>query len=111
MEQYHDFKMVDNHCVVERAHEFQLIVRELEQLGHVLPDKFVTGGIIAKLPLTWRKFATALKHKRQKISVEDLLAGLDAEKKARAKDAPPRALEGQSSANVMQQAGKNKQKG
>jgi hypothetical protein len=70
----------------------------------------VTGGIITKLPLTWRKFAIALKHKRQKISVEDLLAGLDVEEKAWAKDAPPRAPEGQSSANVMQQAGKNKQK-
>ena len=94
MEQYHDFKMVDNYSVVEQAHEFQLIVRELDQLEHVLPDKFVAGGIIAKLPSTWRNFATTLKHKRQKISVEDLLAGLDVEEKARAKDAPPRAPEG-----------------
>jgi hypothetical protein len=38
------------------------------------------------------------------------LARLDVEEKARAKDAPPRAPEGQSSANVMQQAGKKKQK-
>jgi len=68
-------------------------VRELEQLGHVLPDKFMAGGIIVKLPPSWRNFATALKHKRQKISVEDLLAGLDVEEKARAKDAPPKAPE------------------
>ena len=39
---------------------------ELEQLGHVLPDKFVAGGIIAKLPSTWQNFAIALKHKRKK---------------------------------------------
>ena len=64
MEQYHDFKMVDNYSVVEQAHEFQLIVRELEQLGHVLPDKFVAGGIIAKLASSWRNFATALKYKK-----------------------------------------------
>ena len=51
-------------------------MRELEQLGHVLPDKFVAGGIIAKLPSSWRSFATALKHKRQKFSIEDLLPGL-----------------------------------
>ena len=94
MEQYHDFKMVENHLIVEQDHEFQLIVRELEQLGHVLPDKFVADDTIAKLPPSWRNFATALKHKRQKISIEDLLAGLDVEEKARAKDAPPRAPEG-----------------
>jgi len=52
--------------------------------------------MIAKLPPSWRNFATALKHKRQKIFVEDLLAGLDVEEKAQAKDAPPRAPEGQS---------------
>jgi len=56
--------MVENRSVVEQAHEFQLIVRELEQLRHVLPDKFVAGGIIAKLAPSWRNFATALKHKR-----------------------------------------------
>ena len=88
--------MVENRSVVEQAHEFQLIVRELEQLGHVLPDKFVADDMIAKLPPSWRNFATALKHKRQKISIEDLLAGLDIEEKARAKDAPPRAPEEQS---------------
>ena len=81
--------MVDIRYVVEQDHEFLLIVRELEQLGHFLPGKFVVGGIIAKLPSTWRNFATALKHKRQKIFVEDLLDGLDVEEKARAKDAPP----------------------
>jgi hypothetical protein len=37
------------------------------------------------------------------------LAGLDVEEKAWAKDAPPKAPK-QSSANVMQHAGKNKQK-
>ena len=111
MEQYHDFRMVDNRSIVEQAHEFQLIVRELEQLRHVLPDKFVAGGIIAKLPSTWRNFAIALKHKRQKISIEDLLAGLDVEEKARAKDAPPTAPKGQSSANMTQQTRKKNQKG
>jgi hypothetical protein len=66
-----------------------------------LPNKFVAGGIIAKLPSSWRNFATTLKHKRQQISVEDLLAGLDVEGKARAKDASTKPPEGQSSANLM----------
>jgi hypothetical protein len=87
MEQYHDFRMVDDCFVVEQVHEFQLIVRELEQHGHILPDKFVSCGIISKLPLSWRNFATTLKHKKQQISIEDLLVGLDVEEKSWVKDA------------------------
>lgn len=64
MEQYHDFRIVDNRSVIEQAHELQLIVRELDQLGCKLPDKFVAGGIITKLPSSWRNYATSLKHKR-----------------------------------------------
>jgi hypothetical protein len=42
--------MVENHPVVEQAHEIQALAKELEQFSCVLPDKFVVGGIIAKLP-------------------------------------------------------------
>jgi hypothetical protein len=38
------------------------------------------------LPPSWRNFATTLKHKRHEISVESLIASLDVEDKARAKD-------------------------
>jgi hypothetical protein len=34
-------------------------------------------GIIAKLPPSWRDFATALKHKRVQMSISDLIASLD----------------------------------
>ena len=49
MEQYHDYKMVENRSVVEQAHEVQCIVKELELLKINEPDKLVAGGIIAKL--------------------------------------------------------------
>jgi hypothetical protein len=74
MEQYNDFRMADDHYVVELAHEFQLIVRELEQHGHVFLDKFVVGGTIAKLSSLWRNFAIALKHKRQQKPPKGTLA-------------------------------------
>jgi hypothetical protein len=87
MESFHDYRMVNNRSVVEQAHEVQVLVTELELLKCPLPDKFVAGCIIAKLPSSWRNFTTALKHKRQEISVENLIASLDVEEKARAKDA------------------------
>ena len=94
--------MVNNRSVVEQAHEIQCIARELELLKCILPDKFVAGCIIAKLPPSWRNFATTLKHKRTEISVENLIASLDVEEKARAKDTTEKGGEGQSRANMVQ---------
>ncbi|KAK1614901.1 hypothetical protein QYE76_020418 [Lolium multiflorum] len=84
------------------AHEIQSLAKELEQFKCTLPDKFVAGGIIAKLPPSWRNFATSLKHKRQEFSVSDLIGSLHVEEKARAKDTRARSFEGGSSANVVQ---------
>ena len=38
--------------------------KKLENFGTVLPDKFVVGCTIAKLPQAWTDFATSMKHKR-----------------------------------------------
>jgi hypothetical protein len=62
------------------------MVKELALLKIVVPDEFVTEGIMAKLPSSWRDFATALKHKRVHMSISNLIASLDIEEKARAKD-------------------------
>ena len=51
-----------------------------------LPNKFVAGGVISKLPTSWRDFATSLKHKRQEFDIDGLIGTLDVEEKARAKD-------------------------
>jgi hypothetical protein len=44
--------MIDDRSVVEQAHEIQSLAKELEVFKCVLPDKFVAGGIITKLPPT-----------------------------------------------------------
>jgi hypothetical protein len=56
-EQYHEYMMVDGRSIMKEAHEIQLLVGELAHFDCVLPNKFVVGGIIAKLPPTWRNFA------------------------------------------------------
>jgi hypothetical protein len=58
------------------------MVKELTLLKIVIRDEFMAGGIIAKLPPSWRDFATALKC----MSILDLIVSLDVEEKARAKD-------------------------
>ncbi|CAO2150358.1 unnamed protein product [Urochloa humidicola] len=102
MENFHDYKMVNNCSVVEQAHEVQCIVKDLELLKIQIPDRFVAGCMIAKLPSSWRNFATTLKHRREEISVENLIASLDVEEKARKKDTTEKGDQGQSSANMVQ---------
>jgi hypothetical protein len=106
MEQMFDYKMVENRPVVEQAYEIQALAKELEQLPCVLPDKFMVGGIIAKLPPSWTDFATTLKHRRQVFSVAELIGSLDVEERARAKDTHGKEVE-TSSANMVQKKNSN----
>jgi hypothetical protein len=102
IEQFHDYKIVDDRSVVEQAHEIQTLAKELEIYGTVLPDKFVAGCIIAKLPQAWTDFATSLKHKRQEFGITDLIGSLDVEEKARAKDVHGKKIvKGSSNAHVV----------
>jgi hypothetical protein len=106
MEQLFDNKMVENSPVVEQTHEIQALAKELEQFPCVLPDKFVAGGIIAKLPPSWTDFATTLKHKGQEFSMAELIRSLDVKERARAKDTRGNGAE-TSSANMVQNKNSN----
>jgi hypothetical protein len=103
IEQYHDYQMVDGKSVVTHAHEIQCMVKELTLPKIVVPDEFVAGGIIAKLPPSWRDFATALKHKWVHMSIPNLIASLDVEEKTQAKDGWSKGADGQTSANMVHQ--------
>ena len=111
MEQFHDYRMVEDRSVVEQAHDIQTLVKELKNFGCVLPEKFVAGCIIAKLPQAWTDFATSLKHKRQEFGIADLIGSLDVEEKARAKDVRGKKIvEANSSAHVVQKGPQNSHK-
>jgi hypothetical protein len=78
-------------------------VGELVHFDCVFPDKFVVGGIIAKLPPSWKYFSMSRKHKKETMTVESLIASLDVKEKARFNDVP-RSIpqEGVSNANVTE---------
>ena len=73
-EQFLDYRMVENCSVVEQAHEIHTLAKDLKNCSKesscVLPNKFVARDIISKLPPSWRDFATSLKHKRQKFTID-----------------------------------------
>jgi hypothetical protein len=102
MEQFHDYRMVDDRSVVEQAHEIQALVKDLKMHGCELPDKFVARCMIVKLPPSWREFATSLKHKRQEFDAAQLIGTLDVEDKAREYVKGKKVAEGGSSVHVVQ---------
>lgn len=110
IQQFHDYKMVENRPVLEQAHEIICIVKDLELLKCELPGKFVAGCIIAKLPNSWRNFATTLKHQRREFSVEDVIGHLSVEQNSRAKDSHGKGAEGTSVANMVNQRNLNSHK-
>jgi hypothetical protein len=102
MEQFHDYRMVDDRSVVEQTHEIQILAKEFKIFGCVLSDKFVAGCIITELPQAWIDFATFLKHKRQEFSITDLIGSLDVEEKATTMDVlGKKTIEGSSSAQAV----------
>jgi hypothetical protein len=110
IEQFHDYKMVENRSVLEQAHEIICIAKELELLKCDLPGKFVAGCIIAKLPNSWRNFATTLKHQRREFSVEDVIGHLSVEQNSRAKDSHGKGVKGTSMANMVRRKNFNSHK-
>ena len=48
-----------------------------------LPEKFQVLSIIKKLPPSWEDFGMTLKHRRGKISLEDLMIALNIEEEHR----------------------------
>nr|CAB3500311.1 unnamed protein product [Digitaria exilis] len=106
MEQFLDYRMVEDRPVVEQANELHVLAKDLgccnKENPCVLPDKFVARGIISKLPPSWRDFATSLKHRRQKFTIDGLIGTLDVEEKARAKDTRNKGALVGGSANFVQ---------
>ena len=114
MEQFLDYRMVEDRSVEEQAHEIHTLAKDLKNYSKetpcVLPDKFVAGGIISKLPSSWKDFATSLKHKRQEFTIDGLIGTFDVEQKVRAKDAHGKGIVGTSSANYVQKNDSHKNK-
>jgi len=113
MEQFLEYRMVEDRSVVEQAHEIHTLAKDLKNCSKespcVLPNKFVAGGIISKLPPSWRDFATSLKHKRQEFTIDGLIVTLDVEEKARTKDIRGKGVVGASSANLVQKNNSHKE--
>ncbi|KAK3018111.1 hypothetical protein RJ639_003482 [Escallonia herrerae] len=86
---YMDFKMTDDRPVSAQVREFQLIANDICAAGMVLDENFHVGAIVAKLPPTWKEYCNKLKHKKEDLSLDQLMQHLHIEEETRNREKVP----------------------
>ncbi|GJT78342.1 pol polyprotein [Tanacetum coccineum] len=71
--------MVDSKNVITQVQDLQVLLHDIHAEGMTLSETFQVAAIIEKLPPSWVEFKNYLKHKRKKMSVEDLVVRLGIE--------------------------------
>ncbi|XP_022156727.1 uncharacterized protein LOC111023572 [Momordica charantia] len=84
-----DYKMVNTKLVVNQLEELQIITSDLQSEGLVINELFQVAAVIEILPHVWREFKCYLKHKRKKLSMENLTVKLRIEEDYRKGDKEP----------------------
>ncbi|XP_047263819.1 uncharacterized protein LOC124896308 [Capsicum annuum] len=80
---YMEFKMVDDRSITEQVQEFQLIANKIAISGIALDENFHVGAIVSKLPPSWKEYRSKLLHKKEDLTLEQLLQHLQIEQKTR----------------------------
>ncbi|MQM03148.1 hypothetical protein Taro_035920 [Colocasia esculenta] len=98
------FQMAENKPVGEQAYELLLMLQGLAETDMKMPEKLQVMCIIEKLPRSWEDFGMSLKHRKETISLDDLMRAIAIEEEHR-KEKPSMPVD--ASANlVMRHKGK-----
>ena len=65
--------MVDNKDIKLQINEYHKLLEELRAEKIELPEQFVVGLLIEKLPDSWSDYKQQLKHKHKQLSLVDLI--------------------------------------
>ena len=105
-----DFKMVDSKIVLSQVQELQVVVHDIHAEGMTLSETFQVVAFIEKLPPSWRDFKSYLKHKRNELSLEDLIVRLRIEEDNRLSEKKVGKNLEVSKANVVEEGSKPNKK-
>ncbi|XP_021755928.1 uncharacterized protein LOC110721109 [Chenopodium quinoa] len=73
---FNNFKFVDGRSIMDQFQELQRIYGSLEQHGIAMNELFVVSSIIDKLPPSWKNVKHDLKHKKEDMTLSDLVTHL-----------------------------------
>ena len=70
---YYKWEMIDNKDIKLQINEYHKLLEELRAENIKLPEQFVVGLLIEKLPNSWSDYKQQLKHKQKQLSLADLI--------------------------------------
>ncbi|XP_019070273.1 uncharacterized protein [Solanum lycopersicum] len=76
---YMEFKMVDDKLIIEHVQEFQLISNKIAISRISQDENFHVGAIVSKLLPSWKECRSKLLHKKEDLTLEQLLQHLQIE--------------------------------
>ncbi|KAH0730994.1 hypothetical protein KY289_002182 [Solanum tuberosum] len=83
---YMEFKMVDDKSITEQVQEFQIIANKIVVSVIALDENFHVGAIVSKLPPSWKEYRSKLLHRKEDLTLEQLLQHLQIEQETRYRD-------------------------
>ncbi|CAM8968501.1 unnamed protein product [Rhodiola kirilowii] len=83
---FNNYKMVDSRPVMEQFHEIQCILGQFAQRNLKMDEAISVSSIIDKLPPAWKDFHRTLKHKKEDISLVELVKELRMEEELRVRE-------------------------
>ncbi|KAI3748019.1 hypothetical protein L6452_10830 [Arctium lappa] len=104
---YLRFQMIDDKPILEQIHELQVLENKMRVLNIPLPEIFLVGVVVDKLPPSWKDFQKRMMHKSEDYSLDDLIKHIRIEEEVRNRDKKGKAI---MSANSVQDGGKGKGK-
>lgn len=99
---YYRWTMSEEKDIKDQINEYHKLIEELKAENIPLPDEFVAGILIEKLPESWNDYKNQLKHKQKQLPLADLITHIIIEDTNRKESMAAKAKALTSQANLIQ---------
>jgi hypothetical protein len=105
---YYRWEMTEDKDIKVQINEYHKLLEEMKAENITLPDEFVAGILIEKLPESWSDYKNQLKHKQKQLPLADLITHIIIEDTNRRELKASKAKSLAARANMVQNKATNK---
>jgi hypothetical protein len=105
---YYRWEMVEEKDIKAQMNEYHKLLEDLKSENITLPEAFVAGILIEKLPESWKDYKNQLKHKQKQLPLADLITHIIIEDTNRKEAKAAKAKSLAARANMVQNRTTNK---